>query len=410
MNRSQVSWVFVTATSLILGTGCATPHTVMNEIRTGHWNAELMSPGGPLPFGLEIAENEGTYEAAIFNGEERIPIPIVTSEGEQIVLDMPHYDSEIRAVVKSDHEIEGRWRKRRGKNLWAHMEFRAELASTAPAAVDASAYVGRWSVKFASDDDPAICEFQQPKPGVVRGTFLTTTGDYRFLAGRVTDGKLEMSCFDGAHAFLFHAELQSNGSLRGDFWSGDAWHETWEATPNPTAELPDAFAQTTWEANVPLSSLSFPDLSGKLWSLDDPRFAGRAKLLHVFGSWCPNCHDAAIYLGELHRKYASEGLSIIGLAFEITGDFARDARQVRLHIERHETPYPVLIVGLADKAKATEQFGALDRIRSYPTTIFVDAQDRVREIHTGFTGPATGASYQQLRQSFERKIERLLSE
>ena len=36
----------------------------------------------------------------------------------------------------------------------------------------------------------------------------------------------------------------------------------------------------------------------------------------MFGSWCPNCHDAAEYLVELDRRYRSRGLSILGLAFE----------------------------------------------------------------------------------------------
>ena len=70
--------------------------------------------------------------------------------------------------------------------------------------------------------------------------------------------------------------------------------------------------------------------------------------------------------------------------------------------------YPVLVAGMSDKELATKSIPFLDRVRSYPTTIFVDSDDEVVAIHTGFTGPATGNAYDELKSQFEEIIQKLL--
>jgi thiol-disulfide isomerase/thioredoxin len=269
---------------------------------------------------------------------------------------------------------------------------------------------GRWSVRFESSEDPAVAVFETVADGTLEGTFLTSTGDYRFLAGDVAGDRLRLSCFDGAHAFRFTARLSDDGALAGDFWSRDTWHETWTAERDESASIPDPYEQTVWRAEWDLGDAVFPDLDGTPRSLADPEFAGRARMLVAFGSWCPNCHDEAPYLAELHRRYGPRGLSILGLAFELTGEFGRDAKQVRRFAERHGVRYPILVAGTADKAKATRAFPMLDFVRSYPTTIFLHADGRVRAVHSGFTGPATGEAWDDVRAEFEGLIEELLAE
>ena len=34
-------------------------------------------------------------------------------------------------------------------------------------------------------------------------------------------------------------------------------------------------------------------------------------IVSIGGSWCPNCHDEAPLLGDLYRKYKSQGLEIV---------------------------------------------------------------------------------------------------
>lgn len=394
---------------------------------TVRYRAVLKSPGGELPFFLEIQDLRDKPKAWIINGPERIEIPKIFWDGDALVLDIAHYDSTIRATpvrkagakTNDAPELRGTWRKRRGKDKWSQMDFSAGTSGqrrfTRLAAPEASSgkhppITGRWRAVFQCGDKPAIGIFEQSADGAVNGTFLTSTGDYRYLAGSYEYGRLRLSCFDGAHAFLFDASIQPDGSLAGDFWSRDSWHETWTARRDDHATLADGFTLTKWQGRTPLNKLRFPDLSGTPRSLDDPAFIGKARVIEVFGSWCPNCHDASSYLAELDRRYRSRGLSIVGLAFEVTGDFERDARQVRKFARRHKIEYPLLIAGLSDKMAATRSLPILDRVRAFPTTIFLHRDGRIRAIHTGFTGPATGGAYRKLQHEFESIIEELLEE
>ena len=379
----------------------------------GPWRAWLDSPGGELPFGIEIERENGELRASWVNGTERIDIPSTRLEGETLVFDMPHYDSRIEARVDGD-KLEGTWRKRRGLEEWTVMDFHArrgalprfhEVDAAPSIAID-----GRWRVQFDSSENHAVGEFKTDERGKLAGTFLTTTGDYRFLAGDFVGGELRLSCFDGAHAFLFNARLLEDGSLAGEFWSRDSWHENWTAVRDEEVTLDDAFEQTRWTDDWSIGDVVFPDLDGNPRSLADPEFAGSARILQVFGSWCPNCNDEARYLSELEQIYGGRGLSVLGLAFELTGDHERDAEQVRRYQKRNNVSYPVLIAGTANKEGATRAFPALDLVRSYPTTIFLRQDGSVRAVHTGFTGPATGREYEKLREEFEGLIEELLEE
>lgn len=386
----------------------------------GHWRAVLACPGGELPFGLELthAPNQtgGVWGATVLNGEERIEVRrVAVGEGE-ILLVMEPYDSRLRArVLDAGTRLEGTWERYAGPEKTTRLAFTADLGDLprfdqAPLEAAARAALdGRWRVQFEQDEHPSVGLFECDADGAARGTFLTTLGDYRYLAGSFDGERLQLSCFDGAHAFLFQAELQEDGTLAGDFWSRDAWHERWTAVKDPEAALPDPFALTTWTGAVPLEQLSFPDANGTLHTLADPAYAGKARIITLFGTWCPNCNDEARFLAELDRRYGDRGLSILGLAFELGGDLQRDARQVQRFQNRHGARYPVLIAGVADKAKASKAFPAIDRLRAYPTAIFLDAEGRVRAVHTGFSGPATGAAHERLREKYESLIEELLS-
>tara|TARA_R110000782_G_scaffold175732_1_gene266836 strand:- start:42 stop:1445 length:1404 start_codon:yes stop_codon:yes gene_type:complete len=349
--------------------------------------------------------------------------PIADRPGwNRLVLSFEPYGSELVAEYQG-HELQplttllanGVWRKPRGDSI-AEVPFRSSPASantplfdqagpaSAPAAFD-----GRWRVRFGDSDEPAVGVFQVGKhSGNTFGTFLTTTGDYRYLGGRVDGDLMRLSTFDGAHAFLFHARMQVDGTIAGDFWSGNWHHETWTAVRDADAALPDAFGQTT-ATGVGLEELAFRDLEGVPTRVVELLDAGGApaRVLYLFGSWCPNCADAGAEMKRLKGKYGDK-LTVVGLAFELTEDFERSARQVGLYLERHEADWPVLIAGLSDKAKASAEFPVLDRVRAYPTTIFLDADNQIVAVHTGFSGPATGEAYREQQKAFEGVVEGLI--
>lgn len=387
------------------------------EPPTGLWRGWLDCPGGQLPFLFELQRDGNQWSGWLINEPDRSPIPKVTWDGTELVMDVSHYDSLLRAKPNAaGDQWDGIWRKRAKIDKWVELPFHAKPGKLPR--FDTPGYhsdmfktlEGKWKMKFASEENPAVAMFHVTTAGVVTGTILTTTGDYGYLAGIFNGQNLRLSNFDGAHAFLFIGRLQEEGPLTGKFWSRDAYHDTWTATKDPDAQLPDAFEMTKGVNNADLAKVAFPDLHGKSRSLADPQFAGKARIIEVFGSWCPNCHDASHYLADLHRRYRDRGLSVLGLAFELTGDLPRDTQQVKTFVERHKIEYPVLIAGMSDREKASASLPMLDKLRAYPTLMVLDRHDKVRAVYTGFSGPATGDVYGAFQTKFESLIEHLLAE
>ena len=52
-------------------------------------------------------------------------------------------------------------------------------------------------------------------------------------------------------------------------------------------------------------------------------------------------------------------------------------------------PYEILHAGHSKKSEAAKSLPMLNHILSFPTMIFIDRENKVRRIHTGFSGPAT---------------------
>lgn len=413
--------VAVAATLLALAPHASSRSDEPALLQEGRWRAWLDSPGGDLPFSLELKRENDAWSATIRNGAERIDVPVVAIERGELTLGIDYYDSSITARVSHNGtRLDGHWKKKGRGDQWSTLPFHAESGVTNrfgniprrganPVPRACNTIAGRWSVEFERSDEPAIGLFDQNEDGTVTGTFLTTTGDYRFLEGRYDSGLLRLSAFDGAHAFLFRAACQVDGTLTGDFWSRDAWHESWTARRDPNAALPDAFTMTKPTGRVDLTQLRFPDVDGVERSLSDARFSGKAYIIDIFGTWCPNCFDASNYLNELHARYHTRGLSIVGLAFELTGDFARDARQVKRYAARHNIAYPILIAGDSVRERVAQRVPVIDQLRAYPTLIFIDARGNIRGVYTGFAGPATGDAHAKLRRDIESLVESMLA-
>ena len=74
--------------------------------------------------------------------------------------------------------------------------------------------------------------------------------------------------------------------------------------------------------------------------------------------------------------------------------------------------YDILLAqyGTSSKIDAVEKLPSLDTLISYPTLIVVDKNKKVRRIHTGFNGPATGDNYYNFKKDFEAFLEKVIAE
>ena len=390
----------------------------------GPWRAVLSSPGGELPFTLRVDATPDGPRAVILNASEEAPVSSVARDGARVVFRFEGYDSEIAATLSPDgRRLAGEWTRTGAGGAKSRLAFEAWKGDTrrfgpakgGPLEANSLDPAGAWAVEFVDEtgESPARAEFRRDGKRLL-GTFLTPTGDYRFLEGDFEDGRLRLSTFDGAHAFLFTGTARKDGTLRGDFFSRDAYHAEWTARRLENAEVPDGrpdpFSMTGLASPDGRLRFAFPDLEGRVVTQDDPRLRGKALVVNVFGSWCPNCNDEAPLLAAWRKKYAERGLEIVGLAFEMTGDAARDREFVRRFAARHGIEYPLLLAGTSDKAAASKALPDLTRVLAFPTTIFVGRDGRVRRIHTGFDGPATGAHHARLVAELEREVEGVLAD
>ncbi len=381
----------------------------------GLWRGVLQSPGGELPFGIQLAKGQDGYTAKILNGPERVDTSAVVMNGQDIEIQFSWYDARIKAKIDvSGQQMAGEWSKTApGKisklpfSATKGFPYRFEVATDNSVE---TVVEGVWQAEFIDEDGTSVGvgEFQQ-NGQKVNGTFLTPTGDYRFLAGHAIDGSLKLSAFDGAHAFLFDATL-NDGQLKGGFWSRDTYYASWTAQldEDAYAVLPDSWdmVEITTEDNS--VSFAFEDLNGQLVQLTDERFQGKPVLINLFGTWCPNCNDEAPVLVDFYNKYHKDGLEIVGLAFEFTEDVARDKKQMGEFKKRFGIEYPLLRAGINDKKEAAKVLGFLDRVVAYPTSIFLDRNHQVVNVHSGFAGPGTGQHHVELVAELEAQIKAIV--
>lgn len=389
-------------------------NSIPAKVKTGIWRAVIQSPGGELPFGLDIArQNDSTFTVYAINGQERLLMDDAHLQGDSLRIPMRMFDAEIIAKAQ-DSVLAGYYRKQ-ATGRTVQLDFAAAQGPTyrfAPSRAGASVNMtGKWDVTFYGEKDSsrAVGVFGQDG-NELTGTFLTPTGDYRYLAGSVEGDRFSLSCFDGTNLYLFKGSVDTaTRQISGEFWSGDRGYRKWTAMRNDKAALPDANTFTMLKKGYDAVSFSFPDPSGKQISLNDAKYKGKVVIVQILGSWCPNCMDETNFLAPWYDKNKSRGVEIIGLAFEKSNDIAVSGPKIERMKQRFNMRYDVLLAGLNDST-ASRSLPMLEKIKGYPTTIFIDRKGEVRRIHTGFSGPGTGKYYDEFTEEFNLFTDKLLAE
>ncbi len=283
-----------------------------------------------------------------------------------------------------------------------------ELTGTEPVNVS-----GRWAVRFTNDDGSvtdAVGELRQQGPNV-NGTFLTGTGDHRYLSGQVKGDELYLGKFDGAQAYLYRARVNiAERAFSGDYWSGLKSHDTMVARRDNDASLGTAEQATALRSQDEHFDFTFPDLQGRKVSLHDADFRGKVVIVALAGSWCPNCHDEAGFLSPYYKQHRARGLEVVSLMFEQFDGYDEAVAAIRRFQQKFAIDYTLLVAGVNDKQDAASRLPQLNKVYAFPTTIFIDRKGKVRFIHTGFSGPATGEHYETTKQTFDKMVQDLLAE
>lgn len=390
-------------------------------LRLGAWHAELdiTSPDDTIPVRMPFlfditADGAGALVMVVRNGSERITVPDLHIRADSVHIRMPLYDSEFLCVRHGDSLLTGEWRNHlRGEDY--ALPFRAIAGDRArfehqPA--PAMDITGEWRTLIYSsccDPAPALGLFTQQRDGLLTGTFATETGDHRFLEGVVRGDSMLLSVFNGFQANLFVGHWRNDSLVGTAFW-GRHGRDRWEAVRDPGYRLRPADSLTFLKEGYDMVALELTDLEGRTVSPQDTAHKGRVVIVQVLGSWCPNCVDESQMLQEFVDKYGDDGLRVIGVAFERHPTAERAVAALERFRDHLGLRYPICYAGSTKKEVVAEKLPFLDRVMSFPTSITIGRDGKVRRIHTGFYGPGTGAHYTAFKQETAQFLQELLAE
>jgi len=390
---------------------CSSPES---ELKTGIWRGIIELQGQQLPFTFRVADDStGGKDIYLRNIDEEILLDEVSFKKDKVNIMLHVFDAELQATVKGD-SLNGffilnyRDDFREPFKAAFGQDFRFKPTDTTATTRDFS---GKYQVAFSSPQESiqAVGIFTQ-KGSYAKGTFLTPTGDYRYLEGGVFNDTLMLSTFDGNHSYLFKAVMNKDSTLQGEYWSSKNEYYTWTGIKNENASLPNPETVTYLKKGYDRLEFSFPDVNGNKVSLNDDKFKNKVVILEIFGTWCPNCMDVTKFLTSWHNERKNENIEILGLAYERKDNFKYASERVKKMVEKWDVPYDIVIAGFMDKAEASKTLPALNYVMSFPTIIIIGKDGKVKHVYTGFEGPGTGIYHQRFIDRFNIMVNECLAE
>jgi len=389
----------------------------------GRWDAVLSHDGIAVPFRLDIQGSGPTLKGVFYDGFA--PYDGTTSASFQdgrLTLNIAHYLTTIDASL-NDGKLSGT-AATAGRGPAGEYVFQATRHGDQAVAVHAPSIEGSWVIPLdapSSKGEKAFRFVVQQKGAEVAAAILRIDGDTGSYSGSFQDGKWVLSHFDGGRPGVIVVTPKPDGTLE------IAQHVDHPGAANAAVDggrppvlvayrsdaatslpKPDDFlTHTSVRDPDAIFKFAFPDIDGGVVTNEDPRFKGKVVLAVVSGTWCPNCHDEAQYLVQLDKKYRSKGLAIVDLDFE-EPDQQGTLERARAFNKQYGVKYTTLLAG--QPSEMHEKVPQLNNLDTWPATIFIGRDGKVKAVHAGFASPATGAFNVQLKKEFTARIEQLLAE
>lgn len=127
----------------------------------------------------------------------------------------------------------------------------------------------------------------------------------------------------------------------------------------------------TREAAEKLLSLVLPDPSGRPQRLDQWR--GKVLVINFWATWCEPCRKEMPTLIKAHKKYASNGVQIVGIALDSVSKVQEFAKSLGVD-------YPVVIGGL-ETIEVTRKIG--NATGGLPYTVVLDRTGKIVRTRLG---------------------------
>jgi thiol-disulfide isomerase/thioredoxin len=386
----------------------------MAESLEGRWDASVTIRGTVIPFRLDLAGEGASFTGTLFNGDIPATPTAAKFDNGTITLNFEHYLTKIVAKVK-DGQLEGTVAGRFGdqdRYISSNPFHARRYVAPAVSSDNVPTIDGYWEIPYDSPKGEKAWRFIVRQKGAeVSAAILRVDGDTGALTGTWQKDKFVLSHFDGSRPALMEVtpmldktlEIALNGRVTNKLIAYPPEMARAKGLPEPANFMTHTTARDPNET----FAFSFPDVNGKVLSNEDPKFKGKVVVAIITGTWCPNCHDEAQYLVPLYKKYRDQGLEIVALDFE-EPEQQDQLKRVQAFVKKYGVEYTYLIAGAP--VEMWEKVPQLLNLNTWPATVFVGRDGRVRAIHAGFAAPASGEFNLELKQEFTSTIEKLLAE
>ena len=376
-------------------------------------NSVISSSEIPFIFEVRAAKTIRPI-VTLINGEDSFVLTDVTYRNDSVIIPIKIYDAALETKIVGKR-MSGRLVKHYSNRPDGRVPFTAQKGAlsrfTDTHEKPTVSLNGLWEITVPDrNNEKQVGIFSQRADGYLTGSILTTTGDYRYLEGVVQDNCFYLSAFAGLTPYFIQGQFTDTNNFNAEFVT-PASRTHFEGVRNHYATLPnDSYNVTKLKHGYTSLDFRLPAFDGREVSLSDPKYRDKVVVVTLLGSWCPNCLDEASFLAPWYKANRKRGVEVVGLAFERKDDIDYARNQLSVFIEKFNITYDILFAGKANNETVAKVLPELTELMSYPTTIFIDKKGRVRKIHSGFSGPATGKFYEEFKKDFNKNVNELIAE
>ncbi len=343
----------------------------------------------------------------IKNAEENIRLKPSKISEDTTFYHFIDYNAEIAFTKEADGTFTGYWVNFESEPVKKRMiKAQKAVGKVDEGSIRSANLNGNWKTTITrpTSESVAILVFRQDI-NKLYATIRTKAGDYRYLEGEIKGVEFYLSSFSGNSVYYLQGEVE-NDRITGRLTGLKTNDILIDAVKDENFELPDAKSLTKVVNDKPFN-LNLKDELGQeqdFYKL----IKNKVSIVSIFGTWCPNCVDEANYFNELQKKFPD--LEIICVAFEAPDSEIEQQKRVQGFKARKNSQLQFLIGGKVTAENVLQKFPMIDKLSGYPTSFLIDNKGVIKEIYTGFNGPATGVYYDLFKEEFEEIIRKLITE
>jgi peroxiredoxin len=140
------------------------------------------------------------------------------------------------------------------------------------------------------------------------------------------------------------------------------------------------------DAGAKMPEIGLKDMAGK--PVNAASLVGKVVVIDFWATWCAPCREELPVLQKLYKKYASQGLVVVGVSVD------KEAANITQFLQKMPLSFPIV----HDAAHAVTGKYAPPRM---PSSFIVDRKGIVRYVHGGYRSDDAA--------EFEKQIQALLA-